>query len=266
MKVATWNINGIGKRLPLLLAWLSDAAPDVICLQELKCTDATFPSVELERAGYGAVWKCEGRWNGVAILAKDSEPLPTRRALPGSPEDAQARYIEAAVSGTIIASIYVPNGNPQPGPKFDYKISWMKRLHRHVGKLIEQEVPTILAGDFNVAPTARDIYDETTSYRDSALIHPACRRVFLDMLDLGLDDTIRTLFPDNEVYTFWDYRRHRWERNAGLRLDYIFADHAMRAILEEGGIDQPMRSRKNASDHVPVWVSFGHQFQSRHCN
>lgn len=255
MKVATWNINGIVKRLPLLLDWLGDAAPNVLCLQELKCTDASFPVKELHRAGYGAVWECEGRWNGVAILARDSEPVPTCRALPGNSEDAQARYIEAAISGIIFASLYVPNGNPQPGSKFDYKLKWMDRLHRHVGDLIAQKVPVILAGDFNVAPTARDIYDETTSYRDSALIHPACRKAFFDILDLGLADTLRTLFPDGEIFTFWDYRRRRWERNAGLRLDHILAEHSTDALLEAGGIDRPMRSRRDASDHVPVWIS-----------
>ena len=256
MKVATWNINGIVRRLPLLLDWLGEADPDVLCLQELKCSNASFPAEELEHAGYGAVWECEGRWNGVAILAKGSVPLPTCRTLPGRTEDVQARYIEAAVFGSVVASIYVPNGNPQPGLKFDYKLSWMQRLHRHVEKLNAQEVPIILAGDFNVAPTAQDIYDETTSYRDSALIHPACRRAFLELLDVGLEDTIRTLFPDDKVYTFWDYRQRRWERNAGLRLDYILTGHTMRAMLEEGGIDRPMRARKSASDHVPVWVSF----------
>lgn len=255
MKVATWNINGIVKRLPLLLSWLNDAAPNVLCLQELKCTDASFPAEELERAGYGMVWECEGRWNGVAILARGSEPVLTCRTLPGNANDAQARYVEAAISGMIFASIYVPNGNPQPGPKFDYKLEWMERLHCHVGGLLAQQVPVILAGDFNVAPTARDIYDETTSYRDSALIHPTCRRSFFDLIDLGLSDTLRSLFPDDEVFTFWDYRRRRWERNAGLRLDFVLTDHATYAKLEEGGIDRHMRSRVSASDHVPVWVS-----------
>lgn len=256
MKVATWNINGLVKRLPILLDWLSDAAPDVLCLQELKCTSAAFPTDILEQAGYHAVWECEGRWNGVAILSRSSEPVATRRALFRETSDQQARYIEAAVSGTVIASIYVPNGNPQPGPKFDYKLDWLERLHRHVEGLLGQRVPVILAGDFNVAPTERDIYDETTSYRDSALIHPTCRQAFCDLLGLDLFDTIRMLFPGEKVFTFWDYRRRRWERDAGLRLDHIICDRTLALRLVEGGIDRPARAWENASDHAPVWVTF----------
>lgn len=255
MKVATWNINGIVRRLPLLLSWLDEESPNVLCLQELKCTKASFPAEELERVGYSAVWECEGRWNGVAILARDSVPVPTCRVLPGDANDLQARYIEAAISGVIFASIYVPNGNPQPGPKFDYKLGWMERLQRRAGVLLAQQVPVILVGDFNVAPTAQDVYDETRSYSDSALIHPACRRGFFDLLDLGLTDTLRTLVPDEEVFTFWDYRRRRWERNAGLRLDHILVGNAWRARLKDYGVDRHMRARESASDHVPIWIN-----------
>lgn len=255
MKIATWNINGIGARLPLLLDWLEEAAPDVLCLQELKCSAAAFPADDLERAGYGAVWECEGRWNGVAILAGGDRPVPTRRGLPGDGEDGQARYVEAAVSGTVIASVYVPNGNPRPGPKFDYKLAWLARLRRHACEMLGHGVPFVLAGDFNVAPAAMDIYDETTSYRDGALIDPDSRKAFSDLVALGLADTIRELFPNEPAYTFWDYRRNRWPRNAGLRLDHILVDCATRARLRAGGIDRPVRAREGASDHVPVWIA-----------
>lgn len=254
MKIATWNINGITRRLTLLLAWLEDAEPDIVCLQDMKSTRAAFPEAGLERAGYRSVWECDGRWNGVAILARGRTPVLTRTSLPGNDVDRQARFIEAAVAGIVIASIYVPNGNPQPGPKFDFKLEWLTRLRRHASTLLAQNVPLVLAGDFNVAPTAHDIYDETTSYRDSALIHPGCRDAFHELLKAGLSDALRKVFGDEEFYTFWDYRRRRWERNAGLRLDHVLLDGNSRSKLAGGGVDRPVRSWKDASDHVPAWV------------
>lgn len=253
MKVATWNINGVVNRLDLLLGWLAEAQPDILCLQELKVSPAQFPAEALEAAGYGAVWRAEGRWNGVAILARGRAPVLTRTDLPGDPEDSQARYIEAAVDGRIIASVYVPNGNPVPGEKFDYKLAWMDRLATHARDLLNSGAPVILAGDYNVAPAEMDIY-ETRSYDDSALILPECRVRFEALLNLGLVDTFRRLNPDQVAYTIWDYRRRRWERNAGLRLDHILMNDLAALGISRCGIDMQERGRDGASDHAPYWV------------
>ncbi len=253
MKIATWNINGVVNRLDLLLGWLAEAQPDILCLQELKVAPAQFPAEALEAAGYGAVWRAEGRWNGVAILARGQAPVLTRTDLPGDLEDGQARYIEAAVDGRIIASVYVPNGNPLPGAKFDYKLGWLDRLSSHVADLLKTGAPVILAGDYNVAPEAIDIY-ETRSYDDSALIHPECRARFDALLKLGLIDTFRRLQPFEITYTFWDYRRRRWQRNAGLRLDHILMNDLAALGLAGCGVDSEERGRDGASDHSPFWV------------
>lgn len=256
MKVATFNINNINKRLPNLLAWLEEARPEVACLQELKCTDADFPQKAIARAGYTAVWKDQKTWNGVAILSRRGAPVLTATALPGDPEDKQARYIEAAIDGVLIASIYLPNGNPQPGPKFDYKLAWFQRLQRHAKKLIDARAPAILCGDFNVAPTPLDIYP-TTSWDDDALVHPKSRAAYARLLKQGWTDALRTTHPDERIYTFWHYMRRRWERDAGLRLDHLLLSPAVAPRLASAGVDRHVRGLEGASDHAPAWVKLG---------
>lgn len=253
MKIATFNINNVNKRFTELLNWLRSATPDVLCLQELKATDAEFPREAIEAAGYGAVWCGQKSWNGVAILARGCEPVVTRTQLPGDSADAQARYIEAAVSGILIASLYAPNGNPQPGPKFDYKLAWMKRLLRHAAELYAAGVPVVLAGDYNVAPTEWDIYP-TTSYRGNALVQPQPRRLFQKLLAQGWVDAIRKRHPDEPMYTFWDYRRNRWSRDAGLRLDHLLLSEQAETRLRNAGVDRDVRDAENASDHAPAWI------------
>jgi exodeoxyribonuclease III len=253
MKIATFNVNNINKRLANLLAWLDQAQPDVVCLQELKCSQRDLPIAALEKAGYGAVWRGQRTWNGVAILARDATPVLTRDELPGDPSDTQSRYIEAAVNGVLIACLYAPNGNPQPGPKFDYKLAWHKRLNSHAKSLIETGIPVVLAGDFNIAPTPADVYS-TKSYDDNALVQPQSRKAFAELLKQGWTDSVRKAFPDQTVYTFWDYRRNRWERNAGLRLDHVLLGEVLSSQLAEVGIDRDVRGCDEASDHAPVWI------------
>ncbi|MBA3324427.1 MAG: exodeoxyribonuclease III [Rhodobacteraceae bacterium] len=253
MKIATFNINGINKRLANLLAWLATAEPDVVCLQEIKATDRQFPRAAIEAAGYGAVWCGQSAWNGVAILARDGEPVLTREALPGDPADVQRRYIEAAVSGMLVASIYAPNGNPQPGPKFDYKLAWSERLHTHAAELLALDAPVVLAGDYNVAPEPRDVYP-TRSYDDNALIQPESRAAFRRLVDQGWTDALRTVHPNGPIYTFWDYRRNRWPRDAGMRLDHVLLNPRVAAGLVGVGVDRDTRGFEGASDHAPVWA------------
>jgi exodeoxyribonuclease-3 len=253
MLIATFNINNVNSRLPNLLRWLKKRKPDVVCLQELKCAQGDFPAQAIRKAGYHAVWRGERTWNGVAILSRHGEPIVTRNALPGDPADKQSRYIEAAVEGILIGCLYLPNGNPQPGPKFDYKLKWMSRLRAHAKKLIAQKVPLILAGDFNVAPTGIDIYP-TTSWKDDALIQPAPRAAYKKLVDLGLTDALRVQNPGARVYTFWHYMRKRWERDAGLRLDHLLLSPALKRKLKAAGVDRAVRGEPGASDHAPVWV------------
>jgi exodeoxyribonuclease III len=253
MKVATFNINNINRRLPNLLSWLRAAKADIVCLQELKAADNEFPRVPIEKAGYRAVWHGQKSWNGVAILSRRSEPVLTRTALPGDKDDAEARYIEAAVSGILIACLYLPNGNPQPGPKFDYKLAWFKRLRAHAAKLLKQDLPVVLAGDYNVAPTALDIYP-TKSWDGNALIQPKSRAAFASLIDQGWLDAIRTLHPDAPMYTFWDYKRNRWPRDAGLRLDHLLLSPALAPRLAQAGVDRTTRGEDGASDHAPAWI------------
>lgn len=253
MKIATFNINNVNRRLPNLLQWLKSAQPDIVCLQELKCTDAEFPAEAINRTGYRAVWRGQKTWNGVAILSRHAEPIVTRTTLPGDPGDPQARYIEAAVSGILVASIYLPNGNPQPGPKFDYKLAWFRRLNAHARKLLRANVPVVLAGDYNVAPTELDIY-ATASYDDNALVQPESRAAYARLLEQGWTDTIRDLHGDARLYTFWHYLRNRWQRDAGLRLDHLLLSPALAPSLEDAGVDRLERGREGASDHAPVWI------------
>ncbi|WFU50322.1 exodeoxyribonuclease III [Sinorhizobium terangae] len=254
MKIATFNINGVNRRLENLLAWLTTAEPDVVCLQELKATDGQFPKAAIEAAGYGAVWRGQAAWNGVAILARDCEPILTRAELPGDPSDTQSRYIEAAVNGILITSLYAPNGNPQPGPKFDYKLAWHERLRLHAAELLATGLPVVLAGDYNVVPEPRDIYP-TRSYDENALVQPESRAAFRHLLDQGWLDALRNIYPEERLFTFWDYRRNRWQRDAGLRLDHVLLSRKLTRRLAGAGIDRDVRGVDGASDHAPVWIT-----------
>ena len=253
MKIATFNINNINKRLANLVAWLRMARPDVVCLQELKATDREFPQAAMAKAGYSAVWYGQKSWNGVAILARGGEPIVTRTELPGDGGDDQARYIEAAVNGVLITSLYAPNGNPQPGPKFAYKLAWMDRLIAHAADLFAADVPVVLAGDFNVVPTDRDIYP-TKSYDRDALLQPESRACYAGLLDQGWRDAIRTLHPDEPMYSYWSYLRNRWPRDAGLRIDHLLLSKQAAKRLIAAGVDRDVRRVDNASDHAPVWI------------
>ncbi len=256
MKIATFNVNNVNKRLPNLLAWLRRAAPDVVCLQELKAAQRDFPEEALTRAGYRCAWVGQKTWNGVAILSRAGEPVVTQTALPGDPADTQSRYIEAAVNGVLIASIYAPNGNPQPGPKFDYKLAWLARLARHSRKLLKSGAPVVLAGDYNVVPTPFDIYP-TKSWDDDALVQPESRAAFAKIVKLGWTDAIRTMHPDAPMFTFWHYMRNRWARDAGLRLDHLLLSPALAKRLKNAGVDRWVRGEGNASDHAPAWIELG---------
>jgi exodeoxyribonuclease III len=252
MKIASFNINNIRKRLPNLLEWLKESAPDIVCLQELKTADAEFPDKAMRDAGYEAVWRGQKTWNGVAILARWT-PILTCERLPGDPGDTQSRYVEAAVNGVIVASVYAPNGNPQPGPKFEYKLAWLERLAAHAAELYKTGVPVVLAGDYNVVTTSQDIYP-TKSWDADALLQPKSRAAYDQILSQGWVDAVRALRPTEPMYTFWDYMRKRWERDAGLRLDHILLSPALASRLDAAGVDRDVRSRENASDHAPVWI------------
>jgi exodeoxyribonuclease-3 len=253
MKIATFNINNINKRLPNLLAWLKESAPDIVSLQELKAEDRAFPEAAVRAAGYGAVWRGQRSWNGVAILAKGADPVLTRNELPGDPSDTQSRYIEAAVRGILVTSIYLPNGNPQPGPKFDYKLAWFERLIAHAGELQKTGVPAILAGDYNVVPTAADIYP-SKSWSKNALVQPQPRAAYARLLDQGWTDALRLLHPNEPMYTFWDYKFGRWQRDSGLRIDHLLLSKSLAPRLVSAGIDKNVRGDANASDHAPAWI------------
>jgi exodeoxyribonuclease-3 len=253
MKVATFNINNINRRLPNLLRWLRAAKPDIVSLQELKSSDEDFPVSAIGKAGYGAVWRGQKTWNGVAILARNADPVLIRTELPGDRDDHEARYIEAAVSGIIVTSIYLPNGNPQPGPKFDYKLEWFRRLKSHAAKFLKSDIPVVLAGDYNVAPTELDIYP-TKSWDKDALIQPKSRAAFKSLVAQGWCDAIRSLHPAKPMYTFWDYKRNRWPRDAGLRLDHILLSPALAPRLTKAGVDRKVRAEEGASDHAPAWI------------
>ncbi len=258
MRIATFNVNNVVRRLPVLLAWLEATAPDVACLQELKASDAAFPAAALAEAGYGAVWRGEGRWNGVAILAQGTEPILVRDALPGDESDRQSRYIEAAVGGVLVASLYAPNGNPQPGPKFAYKLAWLERMRAHAAGLLTTGVPVVLAGDWNVAPEPRDVYP-TRSYDDNALVQPEARAAWARILADGWTDGLRAMHPDATLYTFWDYRRQRWERDGGMRLDHLLLARATAPRLRAAGVDRWVRGEPDASDHAPAWIELAEE-------
>jgi exodeoxyribonuclease-3 len=253
LKIATYNVNGIVGRLPVLLRWLGEDQPDVVCLQELKTIDANFPRKELERAGYGAVWHGQKRWNGVAILCRGSEPRLARKGLPGDPDDSQSRYIEAIAEGIIVGGLYLPNGNPAPGRKFDYKLQWFEQLRRYAGELLDLGVPAILVGDFNVMPTDLDVY-KPERWRDDALFRPEVREAYAGLLLQGWTDAIRHLHPDERTYTFWKYWRNSFERDAGLRIDHFLCSPSLAPCLTSGSVRRNPRSWERTSDHGPVMI------------
>ncbi len=254
VKVATYNINGIRARLPRLLEWLGGETPDIVCLQELKALDSAFPAAEIRALGYGVIWAGQLSWNGVAILARGGEPVERTRKLPGADDDAQSRYLEAEIGGIIVACLYLPNGNPQPGPKFDYKLAWFERLITHAKKLYSSKQPAILAGDFNVVPTDFDIYDPT-HWRKDALLQPESRACYERLLKQGWIDSIRHLHPDEKIFTFWDYFRNHWKRNAGLRIDHLLLNKVLAPHLRDANVDRWVRDQQGASDHAPTWVT-----------
>jgi len=255
LKIATFNINGIRSRLARLLEWLAESEPDIACLQELKAVHETFPEMAIRNAGYSPVWQGQKSWNGVAILARGIDPVMSRRALPGDDDDVQSRYIEAAVDGIVIACLYAPNGNPQPGPKFDYKNAWMQRLLAHAKELLDSKAPVVIAGDYNVVPTdgVEDIYNPR-SWKNDALLQPEPREAYMRLLKQGWTDAIHRLHPGEPMYTFWDYMRNRWPRDAGLRIDHILLAPSLAKKLVDAGVDKEVRGREGASDHAPAWV------------
>ena len=253
LKIATFNINGIGPRLPALLTWLREASPDVVCLQELKALDSAFPIAAINDAGYGAVWQGQSAWNGVAILAKGTDPIESRRGLPGDRADKQSRYIEAAVSGLLVGCLYLPNGNPQPGPKFDYKLAWFARLIEYAQVLVDSGHPVVLAGDYNVVPTDEDIYNPR-SWLDNALLQPQSRECFRRLLEQGWTDALRHIYGDQRIYTYWDYLRRQRGEGFGLRIDHLLLSSAVHPRLRDAGVDSWVRNLPNASDHAPAWI------------
>ncbi len=257
LRLATFNINGIRSRLPHLLQWLGREQPDIVCLQELKSPDAAFPRADIEAAGYGSIHKGEPSWNGVAILARGADPVEARRALPGDAGDAQSRYLEAAVLGIVVACLYLPNGNPQPGPKFDYKLRWMERLITHAKGLVELPHPVAMMGDFNVIPTDDDVYD-SKSWRRDALIQSEVRDAYQRLLAQGWTDSLRHEFGDQRIYTFWDYFRQHAERDRGLRIDHVLLNPVLATRLKSAGVDRWVRLQDKASDHAPTWVTVAH--------
>jgi exodeoxyribonuclease-3 len=253
VKIATFNVNGIRSRLSNLLEWLQRENPDIVCLQELKATDEAFPALAIRSAGYGAVWNGQKSWNGVAILARGTSPVETRRGLPDGADDTHSRYIEATVNGILVGCLYLPNGNPQPGPKFDYKLAWFERLIRHASVLCPGDQPAVLAGDFNVVPTDFDIYNPRSWLKD-ALLQPETRACYQRLLAQGWTDAVRARFPDQRVYTFWDYFRQHWEKNSGLRIDHLLLNPVLKPQLVEAGVERWVRGQPDASDHAPTWV------------
>ena len=253
MKIATYNVNGINGRLPVLLRWLGETSPDIVCLQELKAPQEKFPEQAIKDAGYTALWHGQKSWNGVAILSRNHEIKEVRRALPDNDEDIQSRYIEASVNGLIIGCLYLPNGNPAPGPKFDYKLTWFQRFTIHAASLLASGKPVILTGDYNVMPTELDVY-KPERWVDDALFRPETRAAFKTLVEQGWTDAIRKLYPDEKIYTFWDYFRNAYERDAGLRIDHFLLSPQVDKRLKAAGVDRNVRGWEKSSDHAPVWI------------
>lgn len=253
MKIATYNVNGVNGRLPVLLRWLKESAPDVVCLQELKAPQEKFPEKAIRDAGYQAIWHGQKSWNGVAILSRSGHPEEVRRVLPGDEEDSHSRYIEAKINGLVVGCLYLPNGNPAPGPKFDYKLGWFARLTAHAADLLSSGQPVILTGDYNVMPTEKDVY-KPERWVDDALFRPEVRTAFKNLVAQGWTDAIRKLYPDETIYTFWDYFRNAYGRNAGLRIDHFLLSPKLEQRLVAAGVDRHVRGWEKTSDHAPVWI------------
>jgi exodeoxyribonuclease-3 len=256
VKIATFNVNGINARLAALMRWLEESKPDVALLQELKTPAERFPAETLRAAGYEAVWHGQKSWNGVAILARGAAPVERRRVLPGDPDDLNSRYLEAWVGEIVVGCLYLPNGNPAPGPRFDYKLRWLDRLIRHAADLLGEDKPTVLAGDFNVIPTDLDVY-APERWRDDALFRPEVRSAYEALLRQGWLDALRAVHPGERVYTFWKYLRNAFARDAGLRIDHLLLSPALARRLVAAGVDREVRGRDKASDHAPVWIEIG---------
>jgi exodeoxyribonuclease III len=253
MKIATFNVNGVNGHLPSLLRWLGESEPDVVCLQELKAPQEKFPESAIAAAGYGAIWHGQKSWNGVAILARGATPTERRRVLPGDPEDLHSRYIEAELDGVVIGCLYLPNGNPAPGPKLDYKLAWFARLHAHAAELLASGEQVVLAGDYNVIPTDLDVYNPAR-WKDDALFLPEVREAYRELVAQGWTDALRALHPDERIYTFWDYFRNAWGRNAGLRIDHLLLSPSAATRLAAAGVDRDVRGWEKPSDHAPTWI------------
>lgn len=253
MKIATYNVNGVNGRLPVLLRWLEETSPDIVCLQELKAPQEKFPEQAIKDAGYQAIWHGQKSWNGVAILAKNMEIQETRRGLPGDETDEHSRYIEAFINGIVVGCLYLPNGNPAPGPKFDYKLAWFERLTQHAKQLLDRKLPVVLVGDYNVMPTELDVYKPERWLKD-ALFRPETRQAFKTLIDQGWTDALRKLHPNEKIYTFWDYFRNAYERDAGLRIDHFLLSPELDARLLSAGVDRNVRGWEKSSDHGPVWI------------
>jgi exodeoxyribonuclease-3 len=253
MRIATYNVNGVNGRLPVLLEWLRTTGPDVVCLQELKAASEKFPLGDIETAGYGAIWLGQKSWNGVALLAKGCTPVETRRGLPGDPSDEQSRYIEGAVGGVLVGCLYAPNGNPKPGPKFDYKIAWLARFEALAAELFGLAEPVVLAGDYNIIPEEADVYKPERWVGD-ALFAPEAREAYRRLLGQGWTDALRHLHPDERLFTFWDYFRNAFPRDAGLRIDHLLLNDKAARRLKQAGVDRSVRALPKTSDHAPTWV------------
>ena len=253
MRLATYNVNGVNGRLPVLLRWLKETKPDVVCLQELKSPDEKFPLLEIEDAGYEGIWHGQKSWNGVAILSRIGKPEEIRRGLPGDETDMHSRYIEAMINGMLICCLYLPNGNPAPGPKFDYKLEWFKRLNKHAAKHIKSGKPVIFTGDFNVIPTDLDAYKPERWVKD-ALFFPESKQAFKKLVAQGWTDAVRKLYPEEAIYTFWDYFRNAYGRNAGIRIDHFLLSPSIEKYLRSAGVDRHVRGWAKTSDHAPVWI------------
>lgn len=253
MKIATYNVNGVNGRLPVLLEWLAESQPDVVCLQELKAPQEKFPESAIQSAGYGAIWHGQKSWNGVAILARGTTPAETQRGLPLDPSDAQSRYLEGMVNGIVVGCLYLPNGNPAPGPKFDYKLAWFESFTAYAATLLARDVPVVLAGDYNVMPTELDVY-KPERWVDDALFRPEVRAAFQQLVAQGWLDALRTMHPDERIYTFWDYFRNAFGRDAGLRIDHLLLSPAVAKRLTAAGVDRSVRAKEKTSDHAPTWI------------
>jgi exodeoxyribonuclease III len=253
VRIASYNVNGINGRLAVLLRWLEEARPDIVCLQELKAPEERFPAAAITGAGYGAIWHGQKSWNGVAILARGCDPVETRRGLPGDPNDLHSRYVEAAINGVLIGCLYLPNGNPKPGPKFDYKLAWIDRFLTLADELFGTKAPVVLAGDYNIIPTDLDVYKPERWLKD-ALFAPEARAAYSKLLQQGWIDALRKLHPDEQIFTFWDYFRNAWSRNAGLRIDHFLLNKPAARRLKAAGVDREVRGWEKTSDHAPVWI------------